>query len=414
MKNSVYLDVVDTSYKTVPWLDVLPLGEPGDVDFPITIFLDPYEKNKTSFSADQLLFCYNVVLSAIRSVQSGVYSDFDGHTTANCCHGISLLAWHLIQSVLSLDLDLLKKDCEKTVEILVLKKKNELLSRDFMIKIPSSLIHLSCLYILCFVREYDSNNKGRTNVDKLHKLGSLSNKQNRALVKSLQKCFSNWVAEQYSKYKESIHSEAVISGMPVSLWGKYVAKDWIRTDKRGIKHASTLFSVQIFLAYLSCYKGKVAILHDVYNPSKEPTRYFHLFEGNGSGSFDRLKPMHHDFLADEPVIVLGGCAHTKDFHVESVMLSMEPWLEKLPELVLACDTVYPQFVCIGDDAEFDSSPIVPAEKQLQELITKYRLINGVSLEDPSLYCLTHIHVASLREVLDPSLLLRSFNLPGMG
>ena len=84
---------------------------------------------------------------------------------------------------------------------------------------------------------------------------------------------------------------------------------------------------------------------------------------------------------------------------ESLSLKMQPWLSKLTQLILACDVFYPQFFKVTDDGEFDSSPIVPDETCLRELMHSLSIF-GTHSKDPSLYCSTHIHPSSLKQFLE--------------
>jgi hypothetical protein len=76
------------------------------------------------------------------------------------------------------------------------------------------------------------------------------------------------------------------------------------------------------------------------------------------------------------------------------------WIDRFPELILACDTHYPQFPLVRDDPTFSSDPIVPSEPQLAACIERYKKVPGTSYRDASLFCLSHVYTASVREVYE--------------
>ena len=100
----------------------------------------------------------------------------------------------------------------------------------------------------------------------------------------------------------------------------------------------------------------------------------------------------------EPVIVFEGSSYSDNLDIHSFTQIMDDWLTKFPELVLACDVFYPQFPKRLDDPLFDNSPIVPEELDFKKLIQKYSLIEGYSIKNPSIFCLTHVFPASLEEL----------------
>lgn len=369
---------------------------------PITSLIDPYHENKeSSISREKLIFCHRAVLKAIDSCLSERYSDFDGHTTSNCCHGMSLLSRLLINSVLELDLKSFQQEGESKLRELENCKDEKQTCKWW---IPQSLAYLSSLFLLDFIKVIDPAKGARTSTKKLKLIGPISTNVCNQIAHDLQKYFANLIAERYSTYLEGIDDEMEISGAPVEMWGKYVGPDCIRTDKRGVKYASNLFSMQVVLAYLIHSKATVALINDI-NDSEGNTkgRYVSLFESDGSRFITLSSEETHvlSFLEkNEPVVVFGGCVYSDHLNLDSLSLLMQPWLDNLSNLLLACDTFYPQFFKVIDDPLFDSSPIVPNEELLREVIDNCLATEGVSAADPSLYCGTHIFPASLGQVLD--------------
>ncbi len=358
-------------------------------------------QQESLFAKDKLEFFYQAVLRAIESCLAGSYTDFDGHTTSNCCHGMALFASNVIRSALQLDLKMLQQEGSRKLQELENCKPAE---HPCTWWIPQPIIHLACLYILGLIKDSDPVKGGRTVTKKLKTIAPISTSFCNHVAHYLQKQFSNVIANGYALYAQAMDKQMQISGAPLALWAKYIAPDQVRTDRRGVKYASNLFSMQVTLAHLIKSKAKVAIINDILDTTGNlKGRYICLFEGDGHES---LRPLSSEeikllqfFHQDEPIVVLGGCAYSDTLDKESLSLQIEPWLNKLPNLMLACDVFYPQFFKVTDDAEFDHSPIAPEEEQLKIIFEEHLKTKGVSAASPSLYCATHIYPASLRQVL---------------
>lgn len=369
---------------------------------PVTSLIDPYHENKEStFSKEKLIFCHNAVLKAIDSCLAERYSDFDGHTTSNCCHGMALLCLALIDSVLQLDLKQLRQEGENKLRDLE-NCIDEKQACNWWI--PQSLSYLGSLFLLGFIKEMDPVKGNRTVTKKLKLIGPISMNACKQIAQDLQKYFANLVAERYHTYLEDFDDEMEVSGAPVNVWGKYVGPGYIRTDQRGVKYASNLFSMQVSFAHLSHSRAKIALVNDIIDfQGNCKERYVAIFEGDGEGKFRALssEEMHISALTqqNEPVVVYGGCVHSDSLNLDTLSLLMQPWLDRLTHLLLACDVFYPQFCKVNDDPDFDSSPISPSEKLLQTIISSYLACEGVSAADPSLYCAAHIFPASLSQVM---------------
>lgn len=366
---------------------------------PIIHLIDPYHENKEClFSRDKLIFCHKAVLKTIDSCLAGRYSDFDGHTTSNCCHGMALLSRLLINAVLQLDLKGLEQECKQKLEDVENCKYERQLCQWW---IPQSIIYLSSLFLLDFIKEIDPIKGARTFTKKLKLIGPVSTNICNQISHDLQKFFANLIAERYVAYLEEVPNGMEISGAPVEVWGKYVSLDYIRTDKRGVKYTSNLFSMQVSFAHLAQSRAKVALVNDIIDSQGNSSgRYVAIFEGDGEAGFRAFSLEEVSFSdRNEPLVVFGGCVYSGHLNVESLSLLMQPWLENLSNLLLACDVFYPQFLRVVDDPDFDSSPIAPEEDLLKEIISSHLDYQGVSAADPSLYCATHIFPASLGQVL---------------
>lgn len=373
-------------------------------NFPVTCLIDMENPNlEKLFTKEKLIFCYRVVLGAIKSCLTKNYSDFDGHTTSNCCHGMALLAQNLINSTIQLDLALLQRKGEQILQVLEGEENaDEQLTCRWLV--PKSLIYLSGLYILNFAKEINPSKGARTATKKLKAFALISTNFCNEITHYLQKHFSNLIAMRYESYLNEIEQGMQICGASIELWGKYIRLDFIRTDKRGVKYASNLFSMQVSLAYLSYSRAKVALINDIIDESGQiKGRYVCIFEGDGAGNLKALTSEEIKVLSffheNEPIVVLGGCIHSNALTKDSVSFKMHPWLDQLSNLVLACDVFYPQFFQVTDDPGFDYSPIIPREENLKRIIKNHLDIKGVCATDASLYCLTHVYPASIGQVL---------------
>jgi hypothetical protein len=370
---------------------------------PASSIVDPDHNELGNLIAkEKLLFCYRAILRTIDSCLSKKYSNFDGHTTSNCCHGMALLAQNLINSVLQCNLIELREEGEQ--KIASLEQQTEARVQCIWWA-PKALINLSCLYILAFVKESDPLKGGRTVTKKLREISPISVNACNEIAHKHQKLFSNWIALQYHVYFEMMDKKFEINNATVEVWGKYVSPEYIRTDKRGLKYCSNLFSMEISLAHLILSKAKIALINDIHDSSGALIdRFVSIFEGDGER---RFVPLAQEEIraaayleANEPIVVFGGCVYSDTLDIDSLSLRIEPWLNQFPSLMLACDVFYPQFFKVTDDTEFDNSPVIPEEKTLQENIESHRCIQGVSSSDPSLYCATHIYPASLEQVVN--------------
>jgi hypothetical protein len=172
-----------------------------------------------------------------------------------------------------------------------------------------------------------------------------------------------------------------------------------------------MFSMQVVLAHLIFSRSKVAVVNDIYNSKEKLTkRHTRIIEGNGVNGFHPYSPESNALTSctlSEPVLVFSGCSYNED--PDWVCLKMDEWIDKFPNLVLACDTFYPQFPKTHGDQVLQSDRILPNEEILKSLIGRHEQFNGVSASDPSLYCLNHISPASLEQVLSNKIL--SYKIP---
>lgn len=350
---------------------------------------------------EKLLFCYRAILRTIDSCLAKKYSEFDGHTTSNCCHGMALLAQHLINDALVFNLNELHEEGEQKIASIEQQSDPRIHCTWW---VPKALINLSCLYILAFVKESDPLKGGRTVTKKLKDISPISVNICNEIAHKQKKIFSNWIALQYQNYLKEINEDFQMNNAPIGLWGKYISEDYIRTDKRGLKYCSNLFSVQVSLAHLIFSGAKIALVNDIIDSSGQVVdRYVAVFEGDGKQQFKNLSSLEikseYCLNPSEPVVVFGGCVYSDTLDKDSLSVQMKPWLNKFTSLMLGCDVYYPQFFKVTDDSEFNSEPIVAEEKVLRDIINAHLQIKGVSADNPSLYCSTHTFTASLEQLV---------------
>lgn len=367
-----------------------------------TDFCD-FFKNQYFFcgSSEKALFFLNSAIQSLNSLKERKYTDFDALTTTNCCHGTSYKAWNCVSQLNSLDYE---KYISEAYEV----------SRNFFEDslswcVPSALVEATSLYLLKKIRSTDSN-VDRSDYYNLKELHSISKKQCRRIGKDLQTQFSNQVAGLYLEIKSLI----LEGNSEKADWGKYVSNAYLREDQRGRLYASCLFSMQVTLDRLSKEKALVAIVNDLYSSDmEEKGRYIQLLRGDGKNNFLPISVTQslQFFSLSEPVVVFGGCAYNDALNLESLRFQMSPWTQKFAKLVLACDIHYPQFPQVSDDSNFDSSPIIPDEDTIRSLIKEAEEVSGVSATDPSLFCLNHVYLASLEQILRTFTAKSASNLP---
>lgn len=387
-----------TKERVIPDLRSIRLVPLSEISFP---------EDGVSLSFDKLLFCLRSAIGALSSYEAGRYVDFDALTTTTCCHGLSIYLRCILVDISRYDVKKMLEDLRKQ-EILALEKQR---IADSLL--PEELIRLVQLYILCFIKEKDLETGWITNKKKIKEISSIPTRFGERLIKKIQKYFSNLIAERYSVYADILRSESDASKGMVSLWSKYVQPEYIRVDTGGRKYTSNLFSMQVALRYLSHSRARIALVNDIKSLTGIRKAYHvHFLEGNGTNLVPcDISPESHGSNPVEPIVVFGGCSYSDDLHPKFVEFRLGPWLQKFQSLVLACDTFYPQFPKVRGDSAFNSAPIVPSEPSLIEEIEKYSNISGVSATDSSLFCLSHIYVASLKEVLEAKYVKNTNLLP---
>lgn len=333
-------------------------------------------------------FFHRVVQGTLQALQTRSYTAFDAQTTSNCCHGLSVLARRLILSLLS-QLDRLNS--------LV----NTLPYHDLIDHLPSALIDLTSLHVLTIIIERHPERGRHTHPKKLKSLAPLSTTFCKKIVKKLQKAISVYVAETYYNLGISYEGDGWISGTQLMDWCRYLGEDYIRMDKRGVKYASALFSMQICLHYLSAMNATIALVCDLMEPGCKilKGRYIRIFKSDENCKWIPVE-LEEEIKVDEPIFVLRGYAAHKTLSIDHLSFRLEAWIHQLPALILACDLHYPEFPMVRDDPVFDSSRIQPKENPLVELFEKLKKIPGFSSIDPSIYCLSHIFLASYESLVD--------------
>ena len=349
-------------------------------------------------SREELFFYYRVVLRSIDALLHYRYTEFDAHTTSNCCHGMAIFVQELILSTQSYDLLALQQEGQHKLQEL---EESESIQESSIWQIPASLIDLSRLYVISYIKESDISKGRRTTTNKLQNIASLSKNYCNKISHNLQKHFSNLIALRYKTFGSLCkHIDFQICGVPLLLWEKYSKDEYLRTDKKGLVYAPCLFTMQVSLSYLIIKKTKIVIKNDIKDQSNNLLgRYIQILEGDGRESFKPLTDEQIENLnPNEPLVIFAGCAHSEASELERIKNEMNTWLHKIPNLVLGCDTHYPQFPHISDDPDFEHSTIVPDEFFLREVISHHSKIEGVSSTNPSLFCLNHIYSASVEQV----------------
>ncbi len=333
---------------------------------------------------EHALFFLRILKETLSSLIERNYIHFDAQTTSNCCHGLSILVRELILTLQPIQSELTES----------LQQESEL-TPTLLNSLPGELIDLSSLYILTLIIELDSTKGRRTVPLKLQSKGSLGTSFCKNFVKKLQKLFSNFIAENYKNFFGVFDNIEWFSDISIRDWIEFTYPAYLRQDKRGVVYAACMFSMQVSLGYLGENQATIAVVNDLMDPysMKIKGRYVRFLRNLGSGNFSLIED-HSLILEEEPIIVFGGYAFSSTLDIDHLALKMKPWIHQISSLILACDIHYPQFPSVADDPNFDSSPIIPKEKRLADIVQALSKVRGVSAKDPSLFCLSHIFVAS--------------------
>ncbi|MCH9625776.1 MAG: hypothetical protein S4CHLAM123_09560 [Chlamydiales bacterium] len=363
-------------------------------------------ENHTILSKEKLIFCYKSIEKAVRFCVEREYNEFDALTATTCCHGVALLVRRLLLEVTRFDLDAILHEIQHKITLL---ESDLLADADLSFfahsSLPYQFILLTQLHILKVIKVKDLDRGWLTCAQNLKMIYPIGTRFCVDLVKKLRKYFSNYVAESYMNYADSL-DEVHFNDVPIKLWKKYVQPEHIRVDWSGRKYASCMYSMQIVLCHLMQSKAKIVVTSDLRcEQGKFRNSYIQVLqskEGKGFVPLNLNDEANLDFNMNEPVVVFGGCTYSDALCIESLRLKMDPWMCRFPSLVLACDILYPQFPMVREDSNFDYSPIRPKESQLKAVIAKYSKVEGVSSKQSSLFCLAHIYTASLKQVLQAS------------
>jgi len=339
---------------------------------------------------EKVHFCYEAVKRTLSALLNKQYSLFDAHTTTNCCQGIALLAQEQIIA-----------SREEDLEQLLVQVTNHILTRteDPLWEITRSLIQLTHLHILYQICDVQLKTL-RTDYRKLAEIAPGDGTFFSKLARALQKHYGNLVAHRYEQYLHQISGQVQTCGVPIELWGKYTSYNYLRVDNRNLYYAASLYAMQVVLGYQIHSKYNIAMINDIQDMTGKMIRYVQVLKGNGQDGFIKLdlNKQLEKSQCDEPVIVFLACAKTEN--PDKISAELDEWLSDFPNLVLAHELTYPQFPKANE--QFESRPIIPEEKILQDLMIERAKIEGVSAKDPSFCCFNHIYTASLYQILHES------------
>ena len=376
----------------------------GDVKLlPISYILEtPYFKTGDKNSCLTQL-CYVVVERTLQALCKKKYTCFDAHTTTNCCHGMAILVHTLISGCKDFDLKRMLKEID-----MHRNKFGKFVDFDKHL-FPEQILSLSSLYILNYAVETKLGVGRRTKAKKLKELSEIGTNLCCQIVRGLQKKYSNVVCDSYASIFNNMPFPISTCGVSTEKWAKYIVGKYLKTDRHGFRYASCTYSMQVVLAHLITTFAKIAVINDVQYENKTTKRNVYILQGDGKQNFHILNQNVINKLEKwpktDPIIVFGGCSINE---IKADGLSIEHWLLNFPALVLACDIFYPEFPSVRDDLLFDSSPIDQKDSEILRVFNQYSKVLGVFSENPTLFCLTHIHTASLQQILDE---LREDNLP---
>lgn len=340
---------------------------------------------------EHLLFLAKCFLKSMKALETNEFTQFDALSTANCCHGISHVVQDLIGYVQTLDTQQEKQQAEEIVndpQLIVDEHSLDWISRP--------LLALTSMYVLRQIVSYDIDRGRKTIQANLKKIQKVSTNFCRDLIHKLQQNYSNLTAESYHFYSEHFQDQILVGNIPLSTWGHYIKPPHLRLNQRGLLFASSTYSIQVCLGHLIRKKGILALIKDV-TESKATIhhRELMLLRGDGESNF-RVIDLKHCHLSD-PVYVISGLS-IYDPIISYEHNSLKRWAEQVPLFIQACENHHPQFPENPKDETFDSSPIHPVHPEVIEFFQEAGNIDGVSLEDPSFFLLSHVYVCSIEEL----------------
>lgn len=358
--------------------------------FSSVLEFDTSSRLSKSLGRNSLEFCCRAIIQTIECLKNYEYAKFDAFTTTTCCHGVSLLTLRYIQQALKYDLRELLVQGHSIALLLENSRNSEQLPPLYW-ELPESIIELSRLYITCLIREIDPNSWRGLNcvLENLQCLGQISKKKSSKIINKIRTWISNSTVHLYSE-------DTILP----SKWMKYLSEKYVRTDNQGRKYVSNLFSMQHVISHLKKSRTPIVLLNDVRDTENNHTHRLSFFiRGNSEDQWEELSYTSGAYPVSEPVVVFGGCTYQDNPDLNSLHSRMKKWLSKFSKLVLACDTHYPQFPAVHSDPNFDNSPIFPEEIEISSEISSLSQTGGVSVCDPSFFCLVHIYTCSMQEVL---------------
>jgi hypothetical protein len=345
--------------------------------------------NGFDLSPDRIHFCYLVLEKTLTCLIEHEYSKFDPHTSTSCCHGMALLVCELINLAQESDLKALRSEVQRKIH-----QGNEIPS----LSLPKALVKLCQLFILTFAVEVTPNGT-RTDSKKLLDIAPIFRNFATKLIQKLKKHYANIVAHRYEKYLSEMQGKIKTCDIPIDVWGKYTFGQYLRTCKDGFHYTSSLYSMQVVLAYIIYSRTKIAVINDILDQTGKIVQYLTFLQGDGRGGFFALdftqgKLQEND--NHEPIVVFSGCA--KALCAQKISRQMDEWMHSFPNLVLAHEITYPQFPRTTDE-QFNSEPIQPEEQALSDLIDEHKKVTGLSAKDPSFFYLNHIYTSSFKTIL---------------
>lgn len=359
-----------------------------------------FPKNKPSNEVI-ISFSRQAVILTLECLIDRRYTEIDPLTTSNCCHGMALRVQDLINQSLLFNL--------KSIKVKIKDSNNSP-------QIPECLSELSLMYLSTRIRKQDPRGYVSCYVQLKEIESQLTYRNCDVFGKSLQKYFSNFIADSYghivSKYTPR-GRETLLCDIPVQDWCKYLCSENLRV-KGGIRFAPSLYSTIAVISTLSMSKKKVAFLDDIYCPQTGNLlkRYIQLFEGDGSGNFHHIQIKEDECLDQaEPVVIFGG------FAISSSPDSISGKLDKLiadgrlTNIMLATEYSYPMYPSTVWDKKSEPVPILPSEKIEKTLIEHSLKYPGVSSSDPSFYMARHYFVSSIQSVISLALGVDKLSLP---
>jgi hypothetical protein len=356
-----------------------------------------------------------VAIKAIEHFLTGRLCQLDAMAGTNCCH-ITALANISASEHASRDPDLsqrlrLQVECLRERQMLVRRiAQQKGVFRDLSLSLAEFLrsndcelaLHPLVLYLTAAhgstLAKKRVGNINVTNYSRLHSMISdltvlpLTRGNSTRLIKYWQRLLA-------SSATCFVQEEAARVSPNCSEWATYVAPEYVVKDSVGRQCVSNLYSMRIVMDRLLAMRSLTVVVrrHIFHSDIKQPIEDCYYYQADSSRNGLTPLRLEYGYRFDDRsvVMVLEGCTYNNDIYgLNSYERRMEFMKHDLLQLVYANDVHYPEFPP-GTQCE----PIHRRNVKLDKEISALATIPGTTIQDASLFCLTHLYADTHRSHL---------------